>query len=68
MSNKTAVLERPQARVGEDRLNARPLDTDLMEDEAEDSFDREPSDDLLQLYDSGIGSPDSEDSVPISTA
>ena len=66
MSNKTAVLERPQARMGDEMPNARPLDTDQVEDEAEDSFDREPSDDLLHLYDSGDGSPDSDEGVPIS--
>src|SRR6476620_4034289 len=66
MSDKTAVLERPQVRTGDDTPNARPLDTDLMEDEVDDSFDREPSDDLLQLYDSGPGAGDSEDAPPIS--
>ena len=66
MSNKTAVLERPQVRTGEESTDARPLDTDLMEDEAEDSFDREPSDDLLQLYEGGAGSTDAEEGVPIS--
>ncbi len=65
MSDKTAVLERPQVRGGDETLHARPLDNDLMEDEVEDSFDREPSDDLLNLYDSGPGASDSEDSAPI---
>ena len=68
MSNKTAVLERPQVRTTDESSDARPLDTDLMEDEVEDSFDREPSDDLLHLYDSGAGAPDPEDGPPISAS
>ena len=68
MSENTAVLERPQVRTGDETPNARPLDTDLIDDEVEDSFDREPSDDLLHLYDSGSGSGDSEDGAPISAA
>jgi len=66
MSDNTAVMDRPQVRTGDESPGARPLDTDLIEDEAEDSFDREPSDDLLQLYDSGVGATDGEDSAPIS--
>lgn len=68
MSNKTAVLERTQVRVPEERSGARTLDSDLMEEESEDTFDREPSDDLLHLYDSGIGTAEAEDGVPISSA
>lgn len=51
MSNKTAVLEMPPLRTRDARFSASPLSTDLPEEDAEDSFDREPSDDLLQLYD-----------------
>jgi len=66
MSDNTAVMDRPQARTGEDIPSARPLDTDLSEDEVDDSFDREPSDDLLQLYDSGVGATDHEDGPQMS--
>jgi RNA polymerase primary sigma factor len=65
MSNKTAVLERPQTYALDPRFSPRPQDANLPEEDAEDSFEREPSDDLLQLYDSGIGAADGEESVAI---
>jgi len=54
MSNKLAVLERPHNRTRDDRFDESDVPTELPEDEAEDSFDREPSDDLLHLYDSSL--------------
>jgi RNA polymerase primary sigma factor len=54
MSTKTAVLERPQVRERDERFDVRPLETELPEDDAEDSFESEPSDDLLHLYDSEV--------------
>src|SRR5579871_360589 len=63
MSNKTAVLERPQSHDA--RFGVSPLETELPEEDADDSFEREPSDDLLNLYETDVVSEDSfqEDDV-----
>ena len=65
MTNKTAVLERPQTFARDTRTSPHPDDANLPEEDAEDSYEREPSDDLLQLYDSGIGAHDGEESPSI---
>src|SRR5689334_10097711 len=57
MSSKTAILERKQSREGSlrnARYGAATQSPELPEEEIEDSFDREPTEDLLQLYDSGL--------------
>jgi RNA polymerase primary sigma factor len=54
MSNKSAVLERPENRVRDAQFPESALPTDLPEDEVDETFDREPNDDLLHLYDSGM--------------
>ena len=59
MSNITAVMDRPQARMRDPRVGAGTVDTELPEEDAEDGFDREPSDDLLHLYDSSMVASDS---------
>ncbi len=54
MSSKSAILEREQSRetnprdIGFDSGSLRP---ELPEEDAEDSFDREPNDEILHLYD-----------------
>lgn len=54
MSTKNAVLERPKSRAG--RFDASPTEheNELPEEEVEETFDREPAEDLLHLYDSDI--------------
>ncbi len=54
MSNETAVLERstPQPAGEADLENGVAIR--IAEEEVEDTFDQEPNDDLLQLYDSSI--------------
>src|SRR5687768_258970 len=56
MSNKTAILERPnnRATARAPRFDSRPLTTELAEDEAEDTFEQEPGDELLQIYENSI--------------
>jgi RNA polymerase primary sigma factor len=55
MSTKTAVLERSHARTARPGSTTRSdQDNDLPEEEVEDTFDPEPAEDLLHLYDSDI--------------
>ena len=54
MSDETAILERPQARRRKADFSAEPLSSALTDDDVEDSFEQEPSDDLLHLYDSSL--------------
>lgn len=62
MSNRAAVLDRPQSRIRDTQSLARTIDTvEAPEEDIEETFDREPSDDLLQLYDRGIESTDSDE-------
>ena len=57
MSNKTATLEKPQGRTRTPRAShfePRSLSSEMVEDEIDDSFDNEPNEALLQLYDSNM--------------
>lgn len=54
MSKQSAVLDRSHAVVRDDRYNGSALGKELPEEDAEDQFEREPADDLLHLFDSGI--------------
>lgn len=54
MSTKTAVLERSQTRTSRASSAGSDQESDLNEEEVDDTFDREPAEDLLHLYDSGI--------------
>lgn len=57
MSNKTAILERPHNRAQNarsSRIDSRPHPSDSPEEEADDSFDQEPGDELLKIYEEGI--------------
>ncbi len=54
MSNRPAVLERPTSQTLADAASDRSRQTDLPEEDVEESFEHEPNDDLLQLYDSTI--------------
>ncbi len=54
MNTKTAVLDRTQSRGRDARLATGLADTDINEDEPDESFDGEPSDDLLTLYESDV--------------
>jgi RNA polymerase primary sigma factor len=60
MSNKTAILERPNPRAQNarsTRFDSRPLASET-DEEAEDSFDQEPGDELLHIYEDAILPPD----------
>jgi RNA polymerase primary sigma factor len=52
MSNKTATLERPEtgSRSRTSRELSRPLGTSLTDDEPEESYEPEPGEDLLDIY------------------
>lgn len=66
MSANTPVLDRPQSHPTDDDCTLRrPREQAVPDDEIEDIFEREPSDDLLHLYVSGMTSEDSEDTLPI---
>ncbi len=54
MSTKTAVLERSKSRTTRPDKTPKEQDPELPEEEVEDTFDPEPADDLLNLYDSDI--------------
>jgi RNA polymerase primary sigma factor len=54
MSTKTAVLDRTQSRARDARFATRPGDAEPSEEETEDTFESEPNDDLLTLYESDV--------------
>jgi RNA polymerase primary sigma factor len=57
MSDTTAILERPHNRKRTATSYASaPLDNELPEEEAEDTFEQEPCDELLHLYDCSLAS------------
>ena len=56
MSTKPAILERPHPNAQDDDplFDVALRQPEMPEEDAEDSFEQEPSDDLLHLYDSGV--------------
>jgi RNA polymerase primary sigma factor len=56
MSSKTAILDRQPSRESgrNSRFDSNTLHAELPEEEGEDAFDREPSEDLLHLYDAEL--------------
>jgi RNA polymerase primary sigma factor len=56
MSSKTAILDRQQSRESgrNIRYDSTALHSELPEEESDDAFDREPSEDLLHLYDAEL--------------
>ncbi len=63
MSNKSAVLERPQSRNLDSLLNPRSTERELQEDDADESFDRETGEDMMHLYEGGMDGHDNDDHV-----
>jgi RNA polymerase primary sigma factor len=53
MSSNSAILERPTTPSGE-QTEDRELDTELAQEEVEESFGDEPNDDLLNIYESSV--------------
>lgn len=67
MSDDTAILERPQSH--RPSSSERPLEAEVVEEDIEDSFDGEPSDDLLDTLmatEPAFGTP--EPASPVATA
>ena len=68
MSIKSAVLERPQSRNRDSMLDSRDQESDLVEEDVDDGYDRESGEDMMHLYNGGLTGNDHDEVVPISPA